>query len=99
MDNSSLSLSRLCYRGSDKFTGQENHDTNKVNALRSFFAARADDEIGLLAAVRPIAVIFVGPLICAFGDKHGVQQKVRTPAPRTHLKLGMVIGHAADRRV
>eukprot|EP00903_Cladosiphon_okamuranus_P011518 g10845.t1 len=36
----------------------------------------SDDEIGLLAAVRPIAIIVVGPLICAFGDKHGIQLKI-----------------------
>ncbi|CAN0457479.1 unnamed protein product [Ectocarpus sp. 8 AP-2014] len=34
----------------------------------------AATEVGLLAAVRPIAVILAGPTICAFTDKHGVQQ-------------------------
>ncbi|CAM9812625.1 unnamed protein product [Ectocarpus sp. 8 AP-2014] len=34
----------------------------------------AETEVGLLAAVRPISVILAGPIICAFTDKHGVQQ-------------------------
>ena len=60
--------------------------------------SRADDEIGLLATVRPLAVVFIGPLICAFGDKHGIQQKVSknpasrpTPHPRTKGVMNFVL--------
>lgn len=76
---------------------------NKAGPLRSFnvFSSHADDEIGLLEAVRPIAVILVGPLICGFGDKYGSQQRVKKTVPRStsHLKLCMLRCCAADHRV
>ncbi|CAN0275062.1 unnamed protein product [Scytosiphon promiscuus] len=37
----------------------------------------SDGEIGLLGAVRQLSILFTGPLICAFADKHHLQHKVR----------------------
>ncbi|CAM9264940.1 unnamed protein product [Pylaiella littoralis] len=35
----------------------------------------SDLEVGLLGAVKPVSDLLVGPVICAFTDKHGIQQK------------------------
>lgn len=37
----------------------------------------AEVEVGLLGAVRPIALLLAGPVICALTGKYGVQQTVR----------------------
>lgn len=38
---------------------------------------RADHEVGLLAAIKPVSDLLVGPIICSFTDKYDIQQKVR----------------------
>ena len=40
----------------------------------------AEHQIGLLGAVSPVSLFFVTPIMCAFAEKYGVQQKVRWTA-------------------
>lgn len=62
-------------------------------SLLSVYIYHADYEIGVLGAIRPISSLFAGPLICAFANKHGIEQKVRLlfEHPRPECGIGIAL--------
>ena len=42
-----------------------------------FFFPGEEHQVGLLGAITPISSFFATPVLCAFADRHGIQQQVR----------------------
>ncbi|CAM9600065.1 unnamed protein product, partial [Ectocarpus fasciculatus] len=36
----------------------------------------SEHQVGILGAIRPVASFFVNPVMCAFADRHSIQQQV-----------------------